>query len=126
MPIPSMVRTSENSATFFIFTAQERVTFPLSRTVHAPQTPLPQPIFVPVRPILRRTTARLSFSFSYSTKRCAPLMMRAMRESFFPILNTSPVIMMSNVFGSVLLYAFQRLPRLGANSPLRLAFPAAA
>jgi hypothetical protein len=42
----------------------------------APQTPVPHPIFVPVSPIRRRTTARLSFSGSQMTGLGTPLIVK--------------------------------------------------
>src|SRR5690554_940053 len=77
-----MVRMLLYSGTDFILLVQERITFPSKITEQAPQTPVPQPIFVPVRPILRRTTASESFSGLYTTALSTPLIVKTFLESF--------------------------------------------
>ena len=65
-----------------IFFVQERTGFPSIRTVQAPQTPMPQPTFTPVRPIRRRTVDSLSFSGSTIRKRWTPLISKVILVSF--------------------------------------------
>ena len=64
-----------------IFLVQERTGLPSISTVQAPQTPMPQPTFTPVRPIRRRTVESLSFSGSTITKRFTPLISKAILVS---------------------------------------------
>src|SRR6476661_8456824 len=61
-----MVVTSE-VPTLSIGVTHERVGTPLTCTVQAPQSAMPQPNFVPVRPITSRSTHRSGVSGSTST-----------------------------------------------------------
>ena len=57
-------------------TWQERRAFPFSRMVQAPQTPTPQPNFVPVSPNESRSTQSNGVSGSTSSSRSWPLTVR--------------------------------------------------
>ena len=59
-------------ATFPAATAQERVATPSISTVQAPQTPIPQPYLVPVRPSSSRKTQSSGIASSTSTVCAAP------------------------------------------------------
>ena len=80
--MPSMVVISLNSEIAFIFFVQARTTFPFRITEQAPQTPVPHPTFTPVRPIRRRTAAKLSFSGSQTTNLSMPLIVKLNLVSF--------------------------------------------
>src|SRR5436190_13797748 len=54
-----------------------RTAFPFSSTVHAPQTPTPQPNFVPVNPRLSRMSQSNGVSSSASTTCLAPLTVKS-------------------------------------------------
>src|SRR5207302_5876621 len=55
----------------------DRTAFPFSSTVHAPQTPTPQPNFVPVNPRLSRMSQSNGVSSSASTTCLAPLTVKS-------------------------------------------------
>ena len=74
--MPSMVVISLYSGTRFIFLVQARTTSPFRMMEQAPHTPVPHPIFTPVRPMRRRTSARVSFSGSQVTNLSTPLMFK--------------------------------------------------
>jgi hypothetical protein len=83
--MPSMVSTLLYSGMARIFRAQERTTLPSRMTEQAPQAPLPQPTFTPVKPMRRSTAARESFSGSHMNIRLAPLMFSHIFLSLMPL-----------------------------------------
>ena len=60
---------------------QERTALPFCSTVHAPQAPMPQPYFVPVRPRRSRSTHSSGMSAGASTVLRFPLMTRLVRAT---------------------------------------------
>src|SRR2546422_10467076 len=60
-------------ATALAGVTQERIAWPSSCTVHAPQSALPQPNLVPVMPSTSRSTHSIGVSSSTSTVRETPL-----------------------------------------------------
>src|SRR5262249_59923225 len=60
---------------------QERTAAPSTCTVQAPQSAMPQPYFVPVRPSVSRSTQRSGVSSAASTATALPLTLRVLIES---------------------------------------------
>src|SRR5688500_845496 len=69
-------------ATVFMTTEQERTGCPSTCTVHAPQSDIPQPNFVPVSPTTSRRTQRSGISGATSTVRGEPLRVKVMVAIF--------------------------------------------
>jgi hypothetical protein len=81
-----MVVTLLYCSTLRILTVQERTSLPFNITLQAPHTPVPQPTFVPVRPIRRITDASVSFSGSQIIIRSTPFMFSVSFLSRIPAL----------------------------------------
>ena len=71
--MPSMVITVLYSLILLIFLVHDLTTLPSRITEQAPQTPVPHPTFVPVRPSLLSTEASVSVSGLHINVRSAPL-----------------------------------------------------